>query len=45
MTMTAAWIALIVAIALIFIIPVAIFAYIASMIEESFREKDNKWDE
>lgn len=45
MTMTATWIVLIVAIALVFIVPVAIFAYIASMIEASLREKDSKWDE
>jgi hypothetical protein len=45
MSITAGWIILIVAIALIFIIPVAIFAYIASMIEETVRKKENKWDE
>ena len=45
MSINGGWIILIAVIALVFIVPVAIFAYIASMIEASLREKDSKWDE
>jgi len=43
--MTAGWIILVVIITLLFIIPVAVFAYIAHMIEQSIKDKEIKWDE
>jgi len=45
MSINGGWIILIAVIALLFIIPVAVFAYIALMIEETFKDKESKWDE
>lgn len=43
--MNAGWIILVVIIALLFIIPVAVFAYIARVIEQTIKDKEIKWDE
>ena len=45
MSMNAGCIILVAVIALLFIIPVAVVVYIAHMIEETLKDKDDKWDE
>ena len=45
MSMNAGWIILVVIIALLFIIPVAVIAYIAHLIEQTIKDKEIKWDE
>ena len=45
MSINGGLIILIAVIALLFIIPVAVFAYIAHMIEETLKDKESKWDE